>query len=266
MPRLIVGSAPPPQGIRNHDPVVEEFKGLVHQAVELNKAVKEPARFLSDLHKQLRGLREQFSQISGKKSKGTDEGLIGVYRAETKKILSEIEAKLSFRKLESLGSAILPHITVEGIFRTSGDGVEVNILAEKLNREPTVDLSKEKRDTLVGVFKKILKELDFPPPLASKQGELLSIDVSKKSAKAQIKKVVSGLNELEYKITELVIKLLSEIAKQSSANKMDSNKLAKIIAPNFFEFPEDYSIAKEMTDKMTSLVEFMIEKSKKIFK
>jgi len=192
--------------------------------------------------------------------------------------LSAIKAKLSetevhkehvLAKLSSLRDGILSHVTEEGIFRVSGGDKAVKSLEERIDEDPSVDLTAENVHTLAHVFKRIVEEFGGKDSSLLKiiQEELLTIDTPDTSHTSKLKSIVQGLgtDSPEYKTTKLVIGLLFEVTKQSETNKMKPINLAIVLVPRLFSSPSDTMEALAMTTKMTSIVKVMIENYTTIF-
>ncbi|NGX59004.1 MAG: hypothetical protein KR126chlam3_00148 [Chlamydiae bacterium] len=255
-------------------------KNKKNDSTEIEQLTKEIIQLSGDVSKaspsQLETKYSAFREAVKKREKFTcdEEWAILPIEAEKQSLefiddkLSQIKAKLSetnahkahvLKKLGSLRDVLLTHVTEEGIFRLSGGTSAIISLAGRLEKDPKADLNKESRDTLVSVFKQIVKGFggEHSSLLEKIQEELLrASDIT--TLKSVVKKL--GFDSPEYKITKLVIGLLSETAKSSGTNQMDPIKLAICMAQNLFSIADPIKAL-----ATTPIVQSMIENYSEIF-
>lgn len=223
---------------------------------ELDRLATEVGKLSSEVHKYSLGeLEKIFSDFQELKQRRAllvrpleDRVIVQIESDKVEYIdqeLSRIQTKISetnahkehvLAKLTKLRDAILARADVseDGPFRTYGRKPAVDALTERLDTDLETDLSLEMRDTLIGIFKKIIKEFgDKNSSLLDSIRESLS---GVGESIPDLKRVVELLktDSPEYKITKLVIGLLSEVAKHSDSNKMPASTLALCMMENFF--------------------------------
>ncbi|KFV68040.1 T-cell activation Rho GTPase-activating protein, partial [Dryobates pubescens] len=161
--------------------------------------------------------------------------------------------------------------STEGIFRKAANEKARKELKEDLNRGENIDLKSKSVHLLAAVLKDFLRNIP---------SKLLSADLYEKWMQALEKPSKQGkIEELKMVADELpipnlillkhMLSLLHHISQNAENNRMDSSNLAICVGPNMLSPEMDNTlpleVQKEMNDKVTVLVEFLINNCSEIF-
>ncbi|NWX58184.1 TAGAP protein, partial [Promerops cafer] len=161
--------------------------------------------------------------------------------------------------------------STEGIFRKAANEKARKELKEDLNKGGNVDLKSKSVHLLAVVLKDFLRNIP---------SKLLSADLYEKWMQAlekpskqekieELKEVADKLPRPNLVLLKLLLSLLHHISQNAETNRMDSNNLAICIGPNMLSPERDSAlpleVQKEMNDKVTVLVEFLINNCSEIF-
>ncbi|NWW93280.1 TAGAP protein, partial [Rhynochetos jubatus] len=161
--------------------------------------------------------------------------------------------------------------STEGIFRKAANEKARKELKENLNKGGNVDLKSKSVHLLAVVLKDFLRNIP---------SKLLSADLydkwmqalekpSKQEKVAELKEVAEKLPRPNLVLLKHLLALLHHISQNAEANRMDSNNLAICIGPNMLSPETEHmlplEVQKEMNDKVTVLVEFLINNCSEIF-
>ncbi|XP_066401800.1 T-cell activation Rho GTPase-activating protein isoform X1 [Molothrus aeneus] len=161
--------------------------------------------------------------------------------------------------------------STEGIFRKTANEKARKELKEDLNKGGNVDLKSKSVHLLAVVLKDFLRNIP---------SKLLSADLYEKWMQAlekpskqekieELKEVADKLPRPNLVLLKLLLSLLHRISQNAETNRMDSSNLAICIGPNMLSPGTDSTlpleVQKEMNDKVTVLVEFLINNCMEIF-
>ncbi|NWZ75384.1 TAGAP protein, partial [Poecile atricapillus] len=161
--------------------------------------------------------------------------------------------------------------STEGIFRKAANEKARKELKEDLNKGGDVDLKSKSVHLLAVVLKDFLRNIP---------SKLLSADLYEKWMQAlekpskqekieELKEVADKLPRPNLVLLKLLLALLHHISQNAETNRMDSSNLAICIGPNMLSPGTDSAlpleVQKEMNDKVTVLVEFLINNCLEIF-
>ncbi|NXO87119.1 TAGAP protein, partial [Sitta europaea] len=161
--------------------------------------------------------------------------------------------------------------STEGIFRKAANEKARKELKEDLNKGRNVDLKSKSVHLLAVVLKDFLRNIP---------SKLLSADLyeewmqalekpSKQEKIEELKQVADKLPRPNLVLLKLLLSLLHHISQNAETNRMDSGNLAICIGPNMLSPGTDSAlplqVQKEMNDKVTVLVEFLINNCSEIF-
>ncbi|NWV23620.1 TAGAP protein, partial [Origma solitaria] len=161
--------------------------------------------------------------------------------------------------------------STEGIFRKAANEKARKELKEDLNKGGNVDLKSKSVHLLAVVLKDFLRNIP---------SKLLSADLYEKWMQAlekpskqekieELKEVADKLPRPNLVLLKHLLSLLHHISQNAEANRMDSSNLAICIGPNLLSPGMDnvlpLEVHKEMNDKVTVLVEFLINNCSEIF-
>ncbi|NXK57445.1 TAGAP protein, partial [Sylvietta virens] len=161
--------------------------------------------------------------------------------------------------------------STEGIFRKAASEKARKELKEDLNKGGSVDLKSKSVHLLAVVLKDFLRNIP---------SKLLSADLYEKWMQAlekpskqekieELKEVADKLPRPNLVLLKLLLSLLHHISQKAETNRMDSSNLAICIGPNMLspgtESALPLGVQKEMNDKVTVLVEFLINNCSEIF-
>ncbi|NXN32857.1 TAGAP protein, partial [Nycticryphes semicollaris] len=161
--------------------------------------------------------------------------------------------------------------STEGIFRKAANEKARKELKEDLNKGGNVDLKSKSVHLLAVVLKDFLRNIP---------SKLLSDDLyekwmqalekpSKQEKTEELKEVADKLPRPNLLLLKHLLSLLHHISQNAKTNRMDSSNLAICLGPNMLS-PETNNtlpleVQKEMNDKVTVLVEFLINNCSEIF-
>ncbi|KAK6489740.1 T-cell activation Rho GTPase-activating protein-like [Huso huso] len=159
--------------------------------------------------------------------------------------------------------------STEGIFRKAANAKMCKEIKEQLNAGTAVDMDTRPIILLAAVFKDFLRHIPdsllltelYLPWMASM--ELDNIN----ERYHNLKLVVEKLPRPNILLLQHFLCVLHHISKNSEINKMDVKNLAVCIAPNML-LPDStlsLEVQKEMTEKITTLTQFLIENCCEIF-
>ncbi|NXO71614.1 TAGAP protein, partial [Phainopepla nitens] len=161
--------------------------------------------------------------------------------------------------------------STEGIFRKAANEKARKELKEDLDKGGNVDLKSKSVHLLAVVLKDFLRNIP---------SKLLSADLYEKWMQAlekpskqekieELKEVADKLPRPNLVLLKLLLSLLHHISQNAETNRMDSSNLAICIGPNMLSPETDSTlpleVQKEMNDKVTALVDFLINNCSEIF-
>ncbi|NWT45975.1 TAGAP protein, partial [Chroicocephalus maculipennis] len=161
--------------------------------------------------------------------------------------------------------------STEGIFRKAANEKARKELKEDLNKGGNVDLKSKSVHLLAVVLKDFLRNIPY---------KLLSADLYEKWMQAlekpskqekieELKEVADKLPRPNLVLLKHLLSLLHHISQNADTNRMDSSNLAICVGPNMLSPETDNTlpleVQKEMNDKVTVLVEFLINNCSEIF-
>ncbi|KFP80338.1 T-cell activation Rho GTPase-activating protein, partial [Acanthisitta chloris] len=161
--------------------------------------------------------------------------------------------------------------STEGIFRKAANEKARKELKEDLNKGGNVDLKSKSVHLLAVVLKDFLRNIP---------SKLLSADLYEKWMQAlekpskqeqieELKEVADKLPRPNLVLLKHLLSLLHHISQNAETNRMDSSNLAICIGPNMLSPEMDslvpLEVQKEMNEKVTVLVEFLINNCSEIF-
>ncbi|NXN94319.1 TAGAP protein, partial [Rhinopomastus cyanomelas] len=161
--------------------------------------------------------------------------------------------------------------STEGIFRKAANEKARKELKEDLNKGGTVDLKSKSVHLLAAVLKDFLRNIP---------SKLLSADLyekwmqalekpSKQEKVEELKEVADKLPRPNLALLKHLLSLLHHISQNAGTNRMDSSNLAICLGPTMLGPETDneltLEVQKEMNDKVTVLVEFLINHCSDIF-
>ncbi|KAJ7409626.1 T-cell activation Rho GTPase-activating protein isoform X1 [Willisornis vidua] len=161
--------------------------------------------------------------------------------------------------------------STEGIFRKAANEKARKELKEDLNKGKNVDLRSKSVHLLAVVLKDFLRNIP---------SKLLSADLYEKWMQAlekpskqekieELKEVADKLPKPNLVLLKHLLSLLHHISQNAETNRMDSSNLAICVGPNMLSPEMDNTlpleVQKEMNDKVTVLVEFLINNCSEIF-
>lgn len=161
--------------------------------------------------------------------------------------------------------------STEGIFRKAANEKARKELKEDLNKGGNVDLGSKTVHLLAVVLKDFLRNI--PSKLLSDDlydKWMLALEKRSKQEKIEeLKEVADKLPRPNLVLLKHLLSVLHRISQNAETSRMDANNLAICIGPNMLS-PGTGSmlpleVQKEMNDKVTVLVEFLIENSSEIF-
>ncbi|NWR70081.1 TAGAP protein, partial [Centropus unirufus] len=159
----------------------------------------------------------------------------------------------------------------EGIFRKAANEKARKELKEDLNKGENVDLKSKSVHLLAVVLKDFLRNIP---------SKLLSADLYEKWMQAlekpskqekieELREVADKLPRPNLALLKNLLSLLHRISQSAETNRMDSSNLAICVGPNMLSPEMDNTlpleVQKEMNDKVTLLVEFLINNCSEIF-
>ncbi|XP_074044054.1 T-cell activation Rho GTPase-activating protein isoform X2 [Macrotis lagotis] len=161
--------------------------------------------------------------------------------------------------------------STEGIFRKAANEKARKELKEELNSGGMVNLETRPVHLLAAVFKDFLRSI----PLKLLSSDLFeewmaALEKPQEEDKIEnIKQVANKLPRANLLLLKHLVCVLSDISKNSDISKMDSSNLAICIGPNMLTLNTDQSLSfddqKKLNNKITTLVEFLIDNSSEIF-
>ncbi|XP_031467287.1 T-cell activation Rho GTPase-activating protein isoform X2 [Phasianus colchicus] len=161
--------------------------------------------------------------------------------------------------------------STEGIFRKAANEKARKELKEDLNKGGNVDLESKAVHLLAVVLKDFLRNI--PSKLLSDDlydKWMLALEKPSKQEKIEeLKEVADKLPRPNLVLLKHLLSVLHRISQNADTSRMDANNLAICVGPNMLS-PGTGSmlpleVQKEMNDKVTVLVEFLIENSSEIF-
>ncbi|NWI73769.1 TAGAP protein, partial [Dryoscopus gambensis] len=161
--------------------------------------------------------------------------------------------------------------STEGIFRKAANEKARKELKEDLNKGGDVDLKSKSVHLLAVVLKDFLRNI--PSKLLSAdlyERWMQALEKPNKQEKIEeLKEVADKLPRPNLVLLKHLLSLLHHISQNAETNKMDSSNLAICIGPNMLSPGTDNAlpleVQKEMNDKVTALVEFLINNCSEIF-
>uniref|UniRef100_A0A7S4NR34 Rho-GAP domain-containing protein n=1 Tax=Paramoeba aestuarina TaxID=180227 RepID=A0A7S4NR34_9EUKA len=159
-------------------------------------------------------------------------------------------------------------LSVEGIFRLSGNQNEVDIERRKIDAWEPVEYSSVKDAHLVsGLLKKYLR--DLPEPLLTYElfGAFLATkDLPENQAVESLNKTMKKLPEVNRATFHAICQLCYNVQRFSDKNKMTPMNLGIVFAPSCLYGKADNPAALELSLDANSVVAFIIEHCDEVFK
>uniref|UniRef100_A0A8C8EE52 T-cell activation Rho GTPase-activating protein n=1 Tax=Otus sunia TaxID=257818 RepID=A0A8C8EE52_9STRI len=161
--------------------------------------------------------------------------------------------------------------STEGIFRKAANEKARKELKEDLNKGGNVDLKSKSVHLLAAVLKDFLRNI--PSKLMSAdlyEKWMQAVEKPSKQEKIEeLKEVADKLPRPNLVLLKHLLSLLHHISQNAETNRMDSSNLAICVGPNMLSPETDSTlplqVQKEMNDKVTVLVEFLINNCSEIF-
>ncbi|XP_061234101.1 T-cell activation Rho GTPase-activating protein [Neopsephotus bourkii] len=161
--------------------------------------------------------------------------------------------------------------STEGIFRKAANEKARKELKEDLNKGMNVDLKSRSVHLLAVVLKDFLRNI--PSKLLSAnlyEKWMQALEKPSKQEKIEeLKEVAEKLPRPNLALLKHLLSLLHHISQNAETSRMDSSNLAICVGPNMLSPETDNTIPlevqKEMNDKVTALVEFLINNCSEIF-
>ncbi|NWU93228.1 TAGAP protein, partial [Upupa epops] len=161
--------------------------------------------------------------------------------------------------------------STEGIFRKAANEKARKELKEDLNKGGNVDLKSKSVHLLAVVLKDFLRNI--PSKLLSAELYEKWMQALEKPSKQEkieeLKEVADKLPRPNLVLLKYLLSLLHHISQNARTNRMDSSNLAICLGPNMLSPETDnklpLEVQKEMNDKVTVLVEFLINNCSEIF-
>ncbi|NXQ81498.1 TAGAP protein, partial [Nyctibius grandis] len=161
--------------------------------------------------------------------------------------------------------------STEGIFRKAANEKARKELKEDLNKGENVDLKSKSVHLLAVVLKDFLRNIPSKllwADLYEKWMQALE-KTSKQEKIEELKEVADKLPRPNLLLLKHLLSLLHHISQNAETNRMDSSNLAICVGPNMLSPEMDnmlpLEVQKEMNDKVTVLVEFLIKHCSEIF-
>ncbi|KFQ35263.1 T-cell activation Rho GTPase-activating protein, partial [Mesitornis unicolor] len=161
--------------------------------------------------------------------------------------------------------------STEGIFRKAANEKARKELKEDLNKGRNVDLKSKSVHLLAVALKDFLRNIPSKLLLADLY-ELWMQALEKPTQQEKIeelKEVADKLPRPNLVLLKNLLALLHHISQNAKTNRMDSSNLAICVGPNMLSPETDNALPleaqKEMNDKVTVLVEFLINNCSEIF-
>ncbi|XP_010206350.2 T-cell activation Rho GTPase-activating protein isoform X1 [Colius striatus] len=161
--------------------------------------------------------------------------------------------------------------STEGIFRKAANEKARKELKEDLNKGRTVDLKSKSVHLLAVVLKDFLRNIPSRLLLADLYEKWMqALEKPNKQEKIEeLKEVADKLPRPNLVLLKHLLSLLQHISQSAESNRMDSSNLAICVGPNMLSPQTDTTfpleVQKEMNDKVTVLVEFLINNCSEIF-
>nr|XP_025967067.1 T-cell activation Rho GTPase-activating protein-like [Dromaius novaehollandiae] len=159
----------------------------------------------------------------------------------------------------------------EGIFRKAASEKARRDLKEDLNRGGIVDLESQPVHFLAAVLKDFLRNIPSQLLSAALYDKwMLALERPSREEKTEeLKEVVGQLPRLNLILLKPLLAVLHRISQSAETSRMNSRNLAICIGPNLLSPGMDCAlplqVQKEMKDKVTVLVELLIENCTAIF-
>ncbi|NXL95012.1 TAGAP protein, partial [Alectura lathami] len=161
--------------------------------------------------------------------------------------------------------------STEGVFRKAANEKARKELKEDLNKGGNVDLESKTVHLLAVVLKDFLRNI--PSKLLSDdlyEKWMLALEKPSKQEKIEeLKEVADKLPRPNLVLLKHLLSVLHRISQNADTSRMDANNLAICVGPNMLSpgagsmLPLE--VQKEMNDKVTVLVEFLIDNCSEIF-
>ncbi|NXC44450.1 TAGAP protein, partial [Penelope pileata] len=161
--------------------------------------------------------------------------------------------------------------STEGIFRKAANEKARKELKEDLNKGENVDLESKTVHLLAVVLKDFLRNI--PSKLLSDDlydKWMLALEKPSKQEKIEeLKEVADKLPRPNLVLLKHLLSVLHRISQNADTSRMDANNLAICVGPNMLSpgagSTLPLELQKEMNDKVTVLVEFLIDNCSEIF-
>ncbi|XP_067150866.1 T-cell activation Rho GTPase-activating protein-like [Apteryx mantelli] len=161
--------------------------------------------------------------------------------------------------------------STEGIFRKAANEKARKELKEDLNKGGNVDLESKSVHLLAVVLKDFLRNIPSKLLLADLYERwMLALEKPSKQEKIEgLKEVADKLPRPNLLLLKHLLAVLHHISQNAETNRMDSSNLAICVGPNLLSSDTDNTlpleVQKEMNDKVTVLVEFLIDNCAAMF-
>ncbi|XP_074878236.1 T-cell activation Rho GTPase-activating protein-like [Buteo buteo] len=161
--------------------------------------------------------------------------------------------------------------STEGIFRRAAGGTELRELREALDRGARVDLGSQPALLLAAVLKDFLRSI--PDKLLVNnlyEDWMQAMERTGKEEKlSELKAVAKKLPAANLLLLKRLLSLLQHIGHSAATSRMSCSNLAICLGPNLLSPPDEdllpLQAMLEVTEKVNTLVEFMIEYCSDIF-
>jgi len=158
-------------------------------------------------------------------------------------------------------------ITVEGIFRITGNMDAIEKLKKKLDKGKNIDISLENPHVIASLMKLYFRELPEPLFTFTSYDSFLSAVVEDDDTKTvqNVKQILKTLPEPNRVVIRYLFEFLHRVTQNAEVNKMHANNLAIVFAPTLLRSSDPTSLISSSSDA-TKLVETMISHFNETFK
>ncbi|XP_074898274.1 uncharacterized protein LOC142037691 [Buteo buteo] len=155
--------------------------------------------------------------------------------------------------------------STEGIFRRAAGGTELRELREALDRGARVDLGSQPALLLAAVLKDFLRSIPDKLLVNSLYEDWMQAmeRTGKEEKLCELKAVAEKLPAANLLLLERLLSLLQHVGHNAATSRMTASNLAICLGPNLLSPPDEdllpLQAMLEVTEKVNTLVEFMIE-------
>nr|XP_056709281.1 T-cell activation Rho GTPase-activating protein [Euleptes europaea] len=204
---------------------------------------------------------------------------LGHLAADLKPSLFDQPLSMVCTEEDTLPKPILDILTIlymkgpstEGIFRKAANEKARKELKEELNAGGNVVLENEPVHLLAVIFKDFLRNIPQKLLLSELYDEWMTAleKISHNERTEAMKEVAGKLPQPNLVLLKGLLCVLRHISQNAAVNKMDSNNLAICVGPSILTPDHNQHLPleaqKELTDKVKTLVEFLIDNCSEIF-